>query len=215
MPLPPPGHGRMGWIVVSPLPVVFYLFFNFFKMPTGSMEATLLVGDKLVARWTSAASLQHGDMVIYYDPAGHGILCKRVVGLSGDRVRLERKALYINGAAVSEPYVIHRTDYTDPYRDNFPEGDVNVPLLPRMRQQFAEDLKGGDFVVPQDTFFVLGDNRDQSYDSRYTGVIPAAAIIAKPWMVYFSTDIDPEYEAQHPGSVVLFRARWNRVLKRL
>jgi signal peptidase I len=214
--LPGDDEGHVGWMVVSAIPLVFYLLFDVLIMPTGSMQPTLLVGDSIIARWAGAASLKRGDLVIYRDRDHHSTMIKRVVGLGGDRIHLDRKTLYVNGQAVSEPFAIHTTTYLDQYRDNFPMGENTVPLPPGMQEQLAQDVKDGDFVVPPATFFVLGDNRDMSLDSRYVGVVPADAVIGRPWLICFSTDLPTESLSTRPAPHnVLAHARWDRVMKRL
>ena len=205
-----PGH-RSLWIAVSAVPVALSLFFNLMFMPTGSMEPTLLMGDTLLIKRAGPASFERGDLVVYREPEKHNVFVKRVVGLAGDRLHFDHKTLYLNGHAVSEPYALHNTDYIDPYRDNFPSGDLAVPLPERMQDQLRQQVHDGDFVVPEGTYFVVGDNRDNSLDSRYTGVIPVSAVIGKPWIICFSART-PEQPKPHN---VLASAGWNRILKRL
>jgi signal peptidase I len=207
---PRPGH-RWPWVVASAAPIALGLFFNLMFMPTGSMEPTLLMGDTLVVKRTGPAALGRGELVVYREPGKQNVWVKRIVGVGGDRLHFDHKRLLLNGRPVDEPYALHKTDFIDTYRDNFPSGDMNFPLPPKMQQELRQQVRDGDFVVPAGTYFVLGDNRDNSLDSRYSGVIPVSAVIGKPWIVCFSAQT-PSQPRPHN---VLACARWNRLLKRL
>jgi signal peptidase I len=206
-----PSGSPLPWIAISAVPLALSLFFNLMFMPTASMEPTLLTGDNLVVRRMGPSALRRGDLVVYREPVKQNIFVKRIVAVGGDRLHLDRKTLYLNGRPVDEPYALHNTDYVDQYRDNFPMGELVTPLAQTMQQELLHQVHDGDFVVPSGTFFVLGDNRDNSLDSRYSGVIPAAAVIGKPLLVCFSAEPVPQ-QAPHN---VLARARWNRILKPL
>ncbi|MBV9438039.1 MAG: signal peptidase I, partial [Acidobacteria bacterium] len=111
-------------------------------------------------------------------------LVKRVIGLPGDRIHLRDGVVYRNGQPLNEPYVIHSVGDYVPYRDNFPAvpasqaGDSVVAGWP--------ERDGQDIVVPADHYFVMGDNRDVSHDSRYFGCIPKENVIGRPLFVYWS-----------------------------
>ena len=173
---------------------LFIITFNVqaFEIPTSSMENTLLVGDHVfvdritAAPPTSWALFEHtrrierGDIIVFYSvetPDLH--LVKRVIGIPGDRIHLRDGIVYRNGVALKEPYVLHSIGDYVPYRDNFPSipawqaGDTVIPGWP-IRQ-------GEDVVVPPGRYFVMGDNRDVSHDSRYFGTIPRENIIGGRW----------------------------------
>src|SRR5579859_4536611 len=173
-----------------------------FEIPTSSMENTLLIGDHvLVDRITIAPptswatfehqrAIRHGDIIVFFSvetPDLH--LVKRVIGVPGDRIHLRDGVVYRNGEALKEPYVIHSIGDYIPYRDNFPAippslaGDTVVPGWPLRH--------GDDIVVPPNHYFVMGDNRDVSHDSRYFGCIPQENIIGRPLFVYWSFDTPP------------------------
>ena len=179
----PSKSSSVGWVLASIIPVALSVFFSLLKMPTASMEPTIQPGDNIVMRSESASSVKRGDLVVYREPVKQAIFVKRIVGIGGDRVHLDHKILYLNGRAIDEPYVLHNTKYLDQYRDNFPLGELGIPLSKEMHEQLANQVRDGDFVVPSGTFFLLGDNRDLSLDSRYTGVIPASAILGEAWLV--------------------------------
>ena len=201
------------WLIAAAIPLAFSLFFNFMFLPTGSMEPTLLAGDTIMVRRAGAASVERGGLLVYREPDKQNVFVKRVAGVGGDRIHLDRKVLYVNGKPQREPYAIHSTENVDPYRDNFPMGDLNVPLSPRMQAQLLRQVHDGDFVVPPGTFFVLGDNRDMSLDSRYYGVIAAAAVIGKPVLVCFSAELPAVTPDSQAPRNALVRARWKRLLK--
>jgi len=196
-----------------------------FKIPTGSMEENLLVGDHiLVNKFVYGPSVgpiegsllplrrvRRGDVVVFKfpeDPARDFI--KRCVGLPGDEVDLVDKVLHINGRVVDEPY----TFLTDP--DIYPESPF-VPEYYRKRDNF------GPFVVPPGNYFCLGDNRDNSHDSRFWGPVPSEYVKGRALMVYWSIErpaLQTRAEAEawwHAGpldlSTLLSSVRWERTFR--
>ncbi len=203
-----------------------------FVIPTGSMEDTLLVGDHLLvdklAYAPAGALTKHllpyenphrGDIIVFRYPINiKDTFVKRVIGVPGDRIRLVNKKVYRNGQMLNEPYVVHKTEYIDSYRDNFP-GDPNVPLYPPAQAMLQSNVVDGQVVVPADSYFAMGDNRDSSLDSRYWGFVPRENIIGKPLIIYWSYDAPTEQLASpnigldHIFDVALHfftKTRWNR-----
>jgi signal peptidase I len=205
-------HGRHGlawpWIGASALLGGFFLLFGLYQMPTGSMENTLLVGDRIAVLRTHGRSPERGELVTHYYPVNRKqIFVKRIVAIPGDRVQIRNKQLFVNGSPVSESYVAHKTDTTESYRDNFP-GNPNVPLYPQATEMLEKNVQHGEVVVPPGRYFVLGDNRDMSLDSRYWGFIDASDIIGTPKFVYYSaTPPDKRLPIQ--------TVRWNRIFHAL
>lgn len=207
-------QGRTGqphfWIIVTVLFVLPWFFFQAFSMPSPSMENTLLTGDSmLVQRWPRPAA-SRGDVVVFSYPTDpHENSIKRIVGVPGDRLRIVNKILYRNGAPAIEPFAIHRTAYIDSYRDNFPS-PPNVPLQPAGEDMLASHVRNGEVVVPAGKYFVMGDNRDDSLDSRYYGFVDAAAILGKPILIYSPVD---RPNSGIVTSQVRGRVRWNRLFQ--
>lgn len=111
---------RVGWRVAIGLTALFFFTMQFYVMPTGSMENTLLAGVRLLVK-TVAKEPRAGDLVVIHDPADRRqTFVKRVVGLPGDRIRPRHKQLFRNGAPVTEAQVIHKTSNEEPYRRQFP-----------------------------------------------------------------------------------------------
>jgi signal peptidase I len=115
-----------------------------------------------------------------------------VIGVAGDRIHLQNKQVYLNGHLLNEPYVVHKLDYLDSYRDNFPSAEPNTPIYPPAQQMLEHNVVSGDVVVPPGYYFAMGDNRDQSLDSRYWGFVPRANIIGKPLVIYWSYNATTE-----------------------
>ena len=116
---------------------------------------------------------------------------KRVIGVPGDRLHMTRRELYRNGAKLNEPYVFHKSESYDQYRDDFPGMPTpyqpSTPLAAELqRKMLIDDVVNGEIVVPKDCFFAMGDNRDNSLDSRYWGFVPRENIIGKPVIIYWS-----------------------------
>jgi signal peptidase I len=206
-----------------------------FVIPTGSMEDTLLVGDHLLvdklAYAPAGAVTKHllpysdvhrGDIIVFRYPIDiKQTFVKRVMGVPGDHIRLQNKQVYLNGHLLTEPYVVHKLDYIDSYRDNFPS-DPNSPLFPPAQTMLERDVKNGEVVVPPDHYFAMGDNRDQSLDSRYWGFVPRANIIGKPLVIYWSYEAstddlsNPSVTIPHLIDVVIHfptKTRWSRTLR--
>jgi signal peptidase I len=176
-----------------------------FVIPTGSMEDTLLVGDHLLVDKLSYApsgpfskhvlpytEVKRGDIIVFRYPVDiQQTFVKRCIGVPGDRIRLVDKQLILNGHAVQEPYVYHKTHYIDSYRDNFPS-EPNVRMAESANDMLLNHVTNGDVVVPSGYYFAMGDNRDSSLDSRYWGFVPRDNIIGKPLIIYWSYDASTE-----------------------
>lgn len=212
-----------------------------FVIPTGSMEDTLLIGDHLLVdklAYAPSGSVskfllpyeepKHGDIIVFRYPADIAqTFVKRVIGVPGDHLKLINRTVYRNGAPLYEPYVYHRYSY-DPMRDNFPHEPIPVQENPRaeelQRDMLESHVVNGEVVVPPNSYFAMGDNRDDSLDSRYWGFVPRDSIIGKPLIIYWSYRASTEDLA---GSSVgsLFshfidlgehffpRTRWSRTLR--
>jgi signal peptidase I len=170
-----------------------------FQIPSESMENTLLVGDYLLVDklcyGASAGSffmpykpVKRGDIIVFkypVNPTQHFV--KRVIAIEGDRVRLRDRQVYVNGASIYEPYTRYLYRTPDEFRDNFPQ--LNIPvagLEGRWWLEMKKLVQNGELVVPKGSYFVLGDNRDDSQDSRYWGFVPRANIVGRPLLIYWS-----------------------------
>src|SRR6202522_3757053 len=177
-----------------------------FVIPTGSMEDTLLIGDHLLVDKLAFATegsfskyilpYEHprdGDIIVFRYPVDISqTFVKRVVGVPGDHIKIIDQAVYRNGKKLTEPYVVHKNPYPDSFRDNFPSSEANFTLLDRGRDMLATNVVNGEVVVPPDSFFAMGDNRDNSLDSRYWGFVPRGNIIGKPLIIYWSYNASTE-----------------------
>ena len=168
------------------------------RIPSSSMEPTLLVGDFLLLDKQAAsggggllppAGIERGDVIVFHDPVDDPSihLVKRVIGLPGDRLHLRGGVVFLNGRPLTESYAVHRPSFSDTFRDDFPllqtmDAGVNPNWWIRLRGL----VHGGELTVPKDHYFVLGDNRNDSEDSRYWGFVPRDAIVGKPVLIYFS-----------------------------
>src|SRR5262249_10826419 len=149
-----------------------------FQIPSSSMENTLLVGDFLLVdkvhfadkagpdRMLPYGDIRRGDIVVFYFPVDASqFLVKRVIGLPGDHIRLRNKIVYVNGSPLRESYAIHRQWIPDMYRDNFPaQMTYSRGIERRWREQMPHYMEGDQLVVPPNSYFVMGDNRDDSED---------------------------------------------------
>jgi len=173
-----------------------------FVVPSGSMEASLLVGDHVLVDklvYSPADSLtkhllpyrdvRRGDVVVFRYPLDISQnYVKRAIGLPGDHIRLANKQLVLNGKPVDEPYTLHVSGDTNRYRDNFPSDAPMEQLRPRAVEMIRKNVVDGDLVVPAGFIFAMGDNRENSDDSRFWGLVPRENIVGTPLMIYWSFD---------------------------
>jgi len=188
----------MEFLVVALFALTFIL--QPFRIPSESMVPTLRVGDFLMVDKQSyepegalswllpPSNIHRGDLVVFHypvDPSMH--LVKRVVAVPGDRVRLKHGRLWINGQQVEEPYAFYSPAAVDDFRDNFPSLRQADPSLdPNWWMRLRHSIVDGELTVPRGQLFVLGDNRNDSEDSRYWGFVPDKDIVGRPFVVYFS-----------------------------
>ncbi len=213
-----------------------------FEIPSSSMENTLLIGDHVfvnreqfapATHWMGPLlpyrQIRHGDIVVFLSPAEPGLyVVKRIMGTPGDHIHLRDGVVYRNGEKLEEPYVIHQglAYANSPYRDNFPAvppSEFNN-LAPNWQMTLKDHIQGDDIVVPPDSYFAMGDNRDVSYDSRFWGFIPRENVIGRPMFIYWSFETPAnQYLEREVSQRVGFLAhvvihffdltRWSRTLK--
>jgi signal peptidase I len=216
-----------------------------FRIPSESMERTLLVGDFLLVNkpiygppghfsWLLPyRNVRDGDVIVFHfplNPPEHVV--KRVIGVPGDRIHLRNGIVYRNGQPLNEPYVVKEPAYPDSFRDNFPAKTYTDPDVDtHWWNQMSRIQSGGDLIVPAGEYFVLGDNRNHSRDSRYWGFVPRSDVVGRPFIIYFSlrrrstTDLPelpqdaalppPDDKLEHEGILdkIVDFARWNRILR--
>jgi signal peptidase I len=172
-----------------------------YLIPSESMERTLLVGDFLLvnkqiyapagslARWLMPyREVVRGDIVVFHSPDNPGrFYVKRVVGVPGDRLRIADGRVTENGAALDEPYAAFEPSARNPIHDDFPASVYTDPNVePLWWKQMQSLTRNGELVVPPGEYFVLGDNRNYSKDSRFWGFVSRQQIVARPLVIYFS-----------------------------
>ena len=196
-----------------------------FEIPSSSMENTLLIGDHVFVDRVRLApeskymdwiipyrKPQRGDIVVFLSPETPGLyVVKRVIGVPGDRIHLRDGKVYLNGKLQNEPYVIHSVGDYLPYRDNFPAippSESSIPPSDAWAINMPNYVVNGDIVVPPNSYFGMGDNRDVSYDSRYWGFIPQKNIIGRPMFIYWSfRESADQYTKRSIGDRVAFAAK--------
>jgi signal peptidase I len=217
-------------IVIAVILALFVRTFIFqaFKIPTGSMENNLLIGDHLlvnkfiVGPTASAlerallpmATIKRGDVLVFkYPEEPERDFIKRIIGLPGDTLELKNKKVFINGIPLDEPYV----HFLEPPRAG---ADLHEVTSLDVRENF------GPVTVPADRYFAMGDNRDNSQDSRYWGFLPRDYVKGKALLIYWSYESEREdYEATGAGATIknlvsvfthfFTRTRWERMLHQI
>jgi signal peptidase I len=224
-PEPEPAHQSSGreWYESLLVAGIFVLFVRTFvvqtyQVPTGSMERTILIGDHLLvnkfafaprlpalARLLPYRDIQRGDVIVFKKPRGEDagtVLVKRDVAVAGDTVEVRNRDLYLGGKPADASHVQHMD------LDAFPTEDPRVAF--------------GPFTVPPGHYFGMGDNRDNSLDSRFWGPIPRPNIFGRPFLIYWSYEAEsnshiwrgPIAKLQQLASVAIHffsRTRWDRM----
>jgi signal peptidase I len=222
------------WLCSTVVLAVFVITFiaQAFQIPSESMENTLLIGDYLLVdkvhygdggvwNWLMPYSgIHRGDIIVFrypVHPSQHFV--KRVVGIPGDRIHLFHGTVFVNGKALNDSsFAIHKGEGFDSYRDNFPAGNY---ISPEVNSSWWVEMHRvvhqGDVVVPPGSYFVLGDNRDESLDSRYWGFVPRENIIGRPFLIYWSVQRPESTPADGKLERLLYTlvhlpedARWDR-----
>ena len=210
------------------------------KIPSQSMEPTLLVGDHLLVNKFIFAGegawyekllpyrpVRRGDIIVFklpYDDYPYYV--KRVIGLPGDRIRVVHERVIVNGAPLAEPYVIHDALAADPFTASFPptRATSGLEMRPEWAAQILNHVQQGELAVPPGQYFVLGDNRDHSWDSRSWGFVDGHAIMGRPIVINWSVratardyaDRSLAGAARGMEATIIHlpsRTRWNRRLR--
>jgi signal peptidase I len=237
-------------ILVIGLFILTFLGKNF-VIPSGSMKKTLLVGDHLLVdlitfsqptKWMPLVHYREprrGDIVVFHKPVQddngeYMILVKRLIGVPGDRIHLRNGIVILNSVAQDQPHAQPTTpeNHTD-FLDEFPSiapvvtsGDPNEGTPEAWAIDFPNQIQNGDLVVPPGKYFMMGDNRHNSLDSRYWGFVPRENILGRPLFNYWSFETPDGQLEQHGigntltwiGHVALHfftETRWNRTLHRV
>lgn len=229
----------LGTIVIAVFVITFIV--QAFQIPSQSMEDTLLVGDYLLVNKLCYGGrglgdhvmpyqkIQRGDIVVFHypvDPTQHFV--KRVIGVPGDRLRMINKKVWINGKVLDEPYArFLEPTGRDPgslFRDDFPRLDVHaLNMEGNWWKEMRTLVEDDQLIIPEGHYFVMGDNRDDSQDSRYWGFVPRENIIGRPLVIYWSVrdwDASSSSSAINRVRHVLYAVthifqitRWNRTLR--
>ena len=207
-----------------------------YRIPSESMERTLLVGDFLLVDKVPFApagmwgwllpyrKVARRDVVVFHFPLdAEEHVVKRVIGVPGDEIALQGGVATVNDKPRPEPYDVFERASSDDYRDQFPRYTTDDPSVdPHWREQMRGLVDNAHLRVPADTYFVLGDNRNHSRDSRYWGLVPRENIEGTPLLIYFSVREPSATDTTLPpggrlGNSVEDRlidfARWDRILR--
>ncbi len=192
--------------------VFYYLFFlHLVRVPTSAMANTIVPGDHLVVQKRAFGEINRGDIIVFKYPKDTSVLyIKRVIGLPRETIEIRGKLVYINGKELSEERVMIVPDYeaevleelstegSGPYRVYYSFSDHTDESDPG----YGTFGKGAPFQIPDNEYFVMGDSRDNTVDSRVWGTVPRNLVFGKPTLIYFSSTRDDEI-------------RWARIFKKI
>lgn len=215
-------------------------------IPTGSMENTILIGDHVFLdklpygprvpytslRLPRLRSVHPGDIVAFPYPHDPSVMyVKRVIGVGGDVIRIVNKQVFRNGKPLTEPYALHTRPDDSGWADHFPPAVNDIDSLaavwgvyPSWARALPEYIYPDGLHVPKGYLFVMGDNRDDSFDSRFWGFVPVKSVVGEPLFVYWSykaptrdwMDETLAGRLRFDGSIIVNfvqRTRWSRIGK--
>jgi signal peptidase I len=193
-------------LVIIGLSIGFYCYFNYqiVRVPSGSMANTILAGEVIVAR-KDVGEIKRGDLIVFKFPQDPSVqYIKRVIGMPGESVEVKGQRVFINGNELPEQRIsvsmsnnIGDPLIIDKKQNSLPDARYNVYLTESEDADFDSILRGQKFAVGKplaiepNHYFVMGDDRDNSQDSRYWGTVPREMIVSKPFMIYSSRYKDP------------------------
>ncbi len=204
----------VAFVVLAFGALTFYriFFLHFVRVPTGSMANTVLPGDHLVVKKRAFGDIKRGDLIVFRypgDPATYYF--SRVIGLPGETLEVRGNILFIDDKQLMEQRVIVKPDdffESDHLEELSNEGTGSYRVFYQSTGNSIpqDDPTKGPFRIAEDHYFVMGDNRDNSEDSRYRGAVPRELIFGKAFMIYWSSKTDRRGVEQ---------VRWDRVLRRV
>ena len=239
-------------VLVIGLFILTFLAQNF-VIPSGSMEDTLLVGDHLVvdritlapdAKWMPLVRYReprHNDIIVFIKPVPDDVdgkpqylfLVKRLIGLPGDHIHLQDGVVYINGVAQAQPKegmdgpaMVGEKVFLDEFPTIPPAQDPSGGVTEEWAVDSASHIANGDLIVPPGKYFMMGDNRHNSLDSRYWGFVPRENIVGRPMFNYWSFNTSEEQYEQtgfanniawltHVALHFFSDTRWSRTFHRV
>jgi signal peptidase I len=200
-------------IIGSGAATIYYLFFmRMVRVPTGSMMNTIIPGDHLVI-FKSFGRIERGRIIVFQYPNDSTYVIARVIGLPGETIQLRERTVYINERALPEQRVMAKEyEQYGPLQEVSSQGDgpYRVFYEARSVEEESSYFDGAEFAtqtpfrIPEDSYFVMGDHRDNSEDSRYRGAVPRKLIWGEASIIYYSEKMPPDK-----------RIRWERVMKRV
>jgi signal peptidase I len=232
-------HEYIESLLVTVILALFFTTFvvQAFKIPSQSMEPTLLVGDHLLVNkfifggrgsWYDGflpyRNIRRADIIVFKFPyQSHPHYVKRVIGIPGDRIKIVDQQVYVNGKRLNEPYIVRdpAAPY-DPFGDNFPPRSpqyLQANMQPEWANQILSYVRDGELVVPPGKYFAMGDNRDHSWDSRFWGFVDRDAIMGRPVVIYWSVqgaraeEADGNWVSSFVDTILHLpsRTRWSRM----